>query len=32
MFYEARHRQRPINSLRRKAAKLGFQIVLTPAI
>jgi transposase len=31
MFYEARHRQRQINSLRSKAAKLGFQIVLVPA-
>jgi transposase len=30
MFYEARHRQRQINSLRSKAAKLGFQIVLLP--
>ena len=31
MFYEASHRQRQINFLRRKAAKLGFQIVLAPA-
>ena len=31
MFYDARHRQRQINSLKRKAAKLGFQIVLAPA-
>jgi transposase len=31
IFYEARHRQRQINSLRSKAAKLGFQIVLAPA-
>ena len=31
IFYEARHRQRQINSLKRKAAKLGFQIVLAPA-
>jgi transposase len=30
MFYEARHRQRQINFLRSKAAKLGFQIVLAP--
>jgi transposase len=27
MFYEARHRQHQINFLRRKAAKLGFQLV-----
>jgi transposase len=25
-FYQARHRQREINSLKRKAANLGFQI------
>jgi transposase len=30
-FYEARHRQREIHSLRRKAAKLGFQIIQAPA-
>ena len=31
MFYEARHQQREIGSLRRKAAKLGFEIVQIPA-
>src|SRR5204862_3386395 len=31
IFYDARHRQRQTNFLRRKAAKLGFQIVLAPA-
>ena len=27
LFYEARHRQHQINFLRRKAVKLGFQLV-----
>ncbi len=31
MFYEARYRQRQINSLRRKAAKFGFQLMQFPA-
>ena len=26
-FYEEQHRQRPIHSLKRKAAELGFEIV-----
>jgi transposase len=30
-FYQARHRQREINSLKRKAASLGFQITLATA-
>ncbi len=30
-FYEAKHRQREINMLRRKAANLGLQITETPA-
>jgi transposase len=30
-FYEARHRQREINSLKRKATNLGFQIMEAPA-
>jgi len=30
-FYEAKHRQREINLLKRKAANLGFQILETPA-
>jgi transposase len=30
-FYEARHRQREINSLKRKATNLGFQIIEAPA-
>jgi transposase len=29
-FYEARHRQREINSLKRKATNLGFQIIEAP--
>jgi hypothetical protein len=30
VFYEARHRQRQINFLRRKAINLGFQLVACP--
>ena len=30
-FYEAQHRHRQINSLKRKAATLGFQIIEAPA-
>jgi hypothetical protein len=29
-FYEAQHRQREINFLKRKAANLGFQIINAP--
>ncbi len=31
MFYEARHHQLQISSLRWKAAKLGFQLIVAPA-
>jgi hypothetical protein len=30
-FYEAQHRQRQINHLKWKAAKLGFQVIDAPA-
>jgi len=30
-FYEAQHRRRQIDSLKRKAANLGLQIVAAPA-
>ena len=31
-FYQARHRQREINSLKRKAANLGYQFTGTTAV
>jgi transposase len=31
-FYEAQHRQRQINHMKWKAAKLGFQVIDAPAV